>query len=115
YPELRSIALKTFGLLDPIRDALQPHAGQIEEAFVFGSVAKGTDTEKSDIDVMVIGTVPPLQLFEAANQLQHTLGRTVQFNAYEPAEWRELLQNDPVVAQIANGPQLQVMSHAKAH
>jgi hypothetical protein len=38
YPELRSIALKTFGLIAPIREALQVYADRIEEAFIFGSV-----------------------------------------------------------------------------
>ena len=113
YPELRSIALKTFGLAEPVRDALKPYANRIEEAFIFGSVVKGTDTGKSDIDVMIVGTVPQLELFEAAAQLQQQLGRAVQFNVYEPAEWRDLLHNDPVVSQIANGPKLQVLPHAK--
>ncbi|MFZ3121225.1 MAG: nucleotidyltransferase domain-containing protein [Variovorax sp.] len=112
YPELRSIALKTFGLIEPVRDALQAHADRIQEAFIFGSVAKGTDTDKSDVDVMVVGTVPQLELFEAASQLQQTLGRKVQFNVYEPEEWRDLVENDPVVAQIVKGPRLKVMPHA---
>jgi uncharacterized protein len=113
YAELRNIALKTFGLIEPVRDALQAYADHIQEAFIFGSVVKGTDTEKSDIDVMIIGTVPQLELFEVASQLQQKLGRTVQFNVYEPTEWRELVENDPVVSQIVNGPKLQVTPHAQ--
>ena len=113
YPELKSIALKTFGLIEPIREALQTYADRIDEAFIFGSVVKGTDTGKSDIDIMVVGTVPQLELFEAASLLQQELGRVVQFNVYEPAEWRDLVKNDPVVSQIVNGPKLQVIQHAK--
>lgn len=113
YPELKSIALKTFGLIEPVRDALQPYADRIQEAFIFGSVVKGTDTERSDVDVMIVGTVPPLELFEVGSRLRQQLGRTVQFNVYEPAEWRGLVDNDPVVSQIVNGPKLQVMPHAK--
>lgn len=112
YPELRSIALKTFGLAEPVRDALKPYADRIEEAFIFGSVVKGTDTARSDVDVMIIGTVPQLDLFEVASQLQQKLGRMVQFNVYEPVEWRDLIRNDPVVSQIVNGPKLQVLPHA---
>ena len=36
YPELRSIALKSFGLAEPLREALKPFEHEIEEAFVFG-------------------------------------------------------------------------------
>lgn len=113
YPELRSIALKTFGLLDPIREVLYVYGDRIEEAFIFGSVVKGTDSGKSDIDVMVVGDVPQMDLFEAASRLQQNLGRLVQFNVYEPAEWRNLVENDPVVSQIAHGPRLQVIPHAE--
>jgi predicted nucleotidyltransferase len=115
YPELRSIALKTFGLVEPVREALLPYADGIEECFIFGSVVKGTDTSKSDIDIMIIGTVTQLELFDTAATLQHTLGRMVQFSVYEPAEWRALVTNDPVVSQIVNGPKLQVMPNAKAN
>ncbi len=113
YPELRSIALKTFGLIEPIRDALKEYAGQIDEAFIFGSVVKGTDTGNSDIDVVVVGSVPQLELFDVASRLQQNLARVVQFNVYEPEEWGDLVKNDPVVSQIVNGPRLQVLPHAK--
>jgi uncharacterized protein len=113
YPELRSIALKTFGLIEPVREALRPYATQIEEAFIFGSVVKGNDTGTSDIDVMVVGTVPPLTLFEVGAPLQQVLGRQVQFNVYEPEEWQQMVQHDPVVSQIIHGPKLQVIPHAK--
>jgi predicted nucleotidyltransferase len=115
YPELRSIALKTFGLIEPIREALQVYADHIEEAFIFGSVVKGTDSGSSDIDVMVVGQVPQLDLFEVASRLQKDLGRVVQFNLYDPTEWRDLVKNDPVVSQIVKGPSLQVMPPAKTN
>ena len=115
YPELRSIALKTFGLIKPIREALQVHADRIEEAFIFGAVVKGTDSGKSDIDVMVVGRVAQLDLFDVANGLRKDLGRVVQFNLYEPAEWRDLVKNDPVLGQIMTGPRLQVLPYAKTH
>ena len=115
YPELRSIALKTFGLIEPIRAALQPYADRIEEAFIFGSVVKGTDSGKSDIDVMIVAEVPQLELFEVASVLQKELARMVQFNVYEPGEWRDLVKDDPVGSQIVNGPRLQVIAHAKTN
>ena len=63
--------------------------------------------------ILVVGQVPQLDLFDVASRLQHDLGRVVQFNVYEPVEWRDLVKNDPLVSQIVNGPRLQVMPHAK--
>ena len=47
HDELVSIVRKTFGLATPLQDALSPLAGQIHAAFVYGSVAKGSDTAAS--------------------------------------------------------------------
>ena len=57
YPELAGILRKTVGLADVLGDALAPVAPQIDSAFVFGSMARGSETTGSDADVMIIGTV----------------------------------------------------------
>ena len=54
FNELRSIIQKTVGLAEPLREALQMMSGRVTAAFVYGSVAKKTDTASSDIDLMVI-------------------------------------------------------------
>src|SRR5919201_228951 len=43
YSELRNIVLKTVGLVEPLRQALKPIESEIRAAFVYGSVAKGSD------------------------------------------------------------------------
>ncbi len=55
YSELLGIVQKTFGVTDVIRQALTPLDKYIELAFVYGSMAKGQATEKSDIDLMLVG------------------------------------------------------------
>lgn len=54
FAELCGIILKTVGLAEPLRVALEPLSAQIQAAFVYGSVAKRQDTAASDIDLMVI-------------------------------------------------------------
>src|SRR3990167_8175525 len=54
FAELCGIARKTVGLAEPLREALAPLAKRITAAFVFGSVAKRSDTAASDIDVLVL-------------------------------------------------------------
>lgn len=55
YDELISITRKTFGIADVIQQSLLPIKDSIQFAFVYGSIAKGTDTAKSDVDLMIIG------------------------------------------------------------
>jgi predicted nucleotidyltransferase len=111
YPELTSIARKSFALAEPIKEALAAFSSQITEAFLFGSVVKGTDTEKSDVDLIVIGTASLLELTEVMHKVEQSLGRPIHFSLYEPAEWSALLQSDPVVTQIANGPKIRILPY----
>lgn len=46
--------LKTLGLVEVLRAALQRLRAQIEQAFVFGSVARQDDTAQSDVDLLVV-------------------------------------------------------------
>jgi len=109
YPELRSIAQKSFSLVDPLRQALEPFAPMIQEAFVFGSVAKQTDSHQSDIDLIVVGTPPFLEVCEAVLHAENAICRPVHVNIYAADEWAHLKQTDSVMAQIENGSKIQVL------
>lgn len=77
YPELAEIFRKTAGLADLLREALAPLAGQISAAFVFGSMAQGTETPTSDVDVFVVGEVSFAEVVAAFAPLRERLGREV--------------------------------------
>lgn len=112
YPELRGIVLKSFGLAEPLRAVLAPFKNQIEEAFVFGSVAKGSDTHKSDIDLIVVGAAPLMPLTDAILQASHSLGRPVHLSLYGADEWSRLRHADPVLAQISEASKIKILPHA---
>ncbi len=109
YPELVGIARKSFAVVEPLKEALAPFAAHIASAFVFGSVAKSTDSSRSDIDLIVIGSAPLLELSEALHKVEQVLKRPINFSLYEPAEWAALVQSDPIMAQIAQGPTLRIL------
>lgn len=78
HDELASIVRKTFGLAKPLREALVPLAGRIHAAFLYGSVAKGTDTARSDIDLMVIADdLAYADVMLALHPVAEQLGRQV--------------------------------------
>ena len=109
FDELRSIALKTFALKEPLQGALQPFKHQIQEAFVFGSIAKQTDTAQSDIDLIIIGNAALLAITEVISQAEQALKRTISMSLYAPDEWATLKANDPVLVQIASGPKIRIL------
>lgn len=113
YEELRSICLKSFGLRDGLKSALEPLADQITDAFIFGSVASNTDRADSDIDLMVIGSVPLISLMDVIAPFEKTLGRSIYVHLHDEATWQELLASDPVIQQIINSPTIMILQTAK--
>ena len=90
FSELCAISQKTVGLAEPLREALAPLAERITAAFVYGSVAKRSDTASSDIDVLVLSDhVDYADVFEALQSAETKLGRTVNPTVYTPANWRK--------------------------
>ncbi len=108
YAELCSIARKTVGLAEPLREALAPLAKRIVAAFVFGSVAKRSDTAASDIDVLVLSdSVDYADAFAALQTAEAKLGRTVNPTVYTPADWRKKHRNgNAFVTKVAAQPKL---------
>ena len=65
FGDLASLLRKTHGIVPALRAALAPLAEQIELAFVHGSVASDTQTEHSDVDVLLVGTVDFMGVVQA--------------------------------------------------
>jgi predicted nucleotidyltransferase len=95
FAELRGLVMKTMGVADVLRTALQPLAAQVEQAFVYGSVARQQDTAHSDVDVMVVS--PSLgygELFGALEAATQTLGRKVNPTLYTPEDIAKRIRED---------------------
>jgi predicted nucleotidyltransferase len=107
YAELRSMIRKTIGLVEPLAHALAPVASRLTDAFVFGSVAKGTDTSDSDIDLALIGDIDLFDVSLLLDTAQADLGRPVHANVYTTNEWSDTL--DPVLEAIKAGPKMDLM------
>ena len=90
HDELAAIVAKTFGLASPMREALAPLANRIEMAFVYGSVAKRSDTATSDIDLMIVSDkLTYADVVSALHPLAERLGREVNPTLYSRAELRK--------------------------
>lgn len=88
FEELCSIARKTVGLAEPLRVALKPLTKQIIAAFVCGSVAKRSDTARSDIDLMLESdTLAYPDVMQALQRAAERLGREVSPTIYNAQEF----------------------------
>jgi predicted nucleotidyltransferase len=104
FEELHQLVVKTVGVAEPLRQALARKARVIRAAFVYGSVAKGTDKARSDIDLMVLSdSLRYADLFEALQAAEATLGRTINPTVMTVAQWRaKRARTDSFAARVAS-------------
>ena len=110
FDELRSIAVKTVGLVEVLSDALGSCRGKIVLAFVYGSVAQGTYTAKSDVDLMIVGDLDVVNLHHAIVQAEDQLKRAVNYSLFSPEEFQRERDNaDSFLSSVLSGPKLLVI------
>lgn len=111
FAELCGLVRKTIGLTDPLSDALAPLADRVTAAFVYGSVAKGSDHAGSDVDLLVIADdLDYAMLYAALPAAEAALARPVNPNLMSREEWRrKRAEVDSFTARIAAQPKLFVI------
>ena len=90
FEELCALVLKTVAMAEPIREALEPLADRIIFASVYGSVAKGTDTAASDIDLLVVSDRVTLEdIYSAIVPVETALHRQIDPTLYTSQEFTQ--------------------------
>jgi predicted nucleotidyltransferase len=93
FEELRGLAVKTFAVVDVVRQALGPLTRHIRLAFVFGSFAEGRENSGSDVDLAVIGNTSLAQVSKALTPVAERLGREINPIVYPLAEFQSKLED----------------------
>ena len=107
--EVRSLVQKTIGIEARVREAIGDLRG-VEEAFLYGSYARGDDRATSDLDLFVIGSVDQEALTEQLTDVERDLGRDINVATYERAEVERLRkEGDPFVADVLEGPRVSLI------
>ena len=92
FAELKSLAVKTAGVADVLREALAGLFDQIVLAFVHGSMASGMDNARSDVDLVVVGAAGFGEVANALRTAHDILGREVNATVYPVREFRAKLR-----------------------
>lgn len=108
FEDLRGLLEKTVNVTEPLKKSFERYASGIRSAFVFGSVAKGSDTADSDVDVLVIGDdLNYSDLYTAAQEAELTLKRPVHPLFMTPQDWqRHVSDEGSVMNKISQSPKL---------
>jgi uncharacterized protein len=92
FAEIKSLVAKTVGMHDVLGAALSPLRKKINLAFVYGSVARSSETERSDVDLMIVGNVDFGTVVERLADAQKTLNREINPTVYSVREFASKLQ-----------------------
>jgi predicted nucleotidyltransferase len=107
FEELAAIFRKTSGLADVLKDALCPLSSKIDLAFIFGSVAQGRETARSDVDVLIVGSASFVEVVQALAPTQERLGREVNPAVMTRNMFvRNLAEGDSFIKRIAEEPKI---------
>jgi len=88
FQELRNIIFKTYGVIDKIREALEPVKEQIKLAFVYGSFARGEGVSVSDLDLFVVGEIQLDRLVSALSNVEEAIGREINPTLFSATDFR---------------------------
>ncbi|MCX7176255.1 MAG: nucleotidyltransferase domain-containing protein [Proteobacteria bacterium] len=107
FEDLAGLMRKTAGVADVLRAALLPLADQIALAFVYGSVAAGSEGPRSDVDVMVLGRAGFAPVVKALAPTHQALRREVNATVMKPGDFaRKRQTGDGFAAGVIREPKL---------
>lgn len=108
FPDLRQIVLKTNGLVDILKPKLS--TADVRAAFVFGALVRSEETDRSAIDLLVIGRIGQMGLNLHLSDIADRLGRRINPLVLTEAEYREKLDSgDRAIKGMLAGPKIFVI------
>lgn len=108
--ELQGLILKTVGLVDVLREVLEPFTNRIDWAFVYGSIARSEELASSDVDLMIIGRVGLADIAPALRHAERRLNRPVNPALYSREEFAtKLAAGHTFVRAVFDGAKLFIL------
>lgn len=110
FKELKSLITKTVGVGDTLRTALAPLKDRISIALVYGSVARGEENHRSDVDLLVVGDIAFTEVVKVLRGAQETLGREINPTVYPVEEFRSgIAEEHYFIQNVLSGPKIFVI------
>ena len=111
YPDIHNLVLKTVGLVDFFREALKANPN-IKLAFVFGSIARHEEKDKSDVDLMIIGDIGMRQLTGHLSGVSGPIGREINPHILSMKEFlKRKSAKDHFLIQVLESPRIFIIGN----
>lgn len=111
FNELLVIVKKTFGIKGLLKAAIAPLVPQLEQAFIYGSVAKGEEHAGSDVDLMLVGNdLSYSEIMQLLDSVEEQLQRPINPTLYSPAEFAErLAEGQNFLSKVMEQPRIDLL------
>ncbi len=106
YPEIHAMVLKTTGLADLLKELLQ-NRDDINAAFIFGSMASGSEQAASDIDLMFIGSAGLRAVSGLLTVFKAKVGREVNPHVFTMEEFtKRKITGEHFISSVLLSPKI---------
>lgn len=110
FPDIRNLVLKTSGLIEILKRALEKKG--ITIAFIFGSIAQNQEGARSDVDLMVIGQVGLRTLSSWLSGITEEIGRDINPHILSINEFKKRKkEGDHFLCTVLNSPRLFIIGN----
>jgi predicted nucleotidyltransferase len=111
YPEIRGLVLKTSGLADVLRHALEKDR-RIQFAFVFGSLAQAREQAHSDVDLLLVGDLGLRDVTKLLRGVADKVGREINPKVFTPIEFRRRRRtSDHFLNRVLSQPRIFIVGN----
>jgi len=106
FSEMKGLIFKTTGVQGAMKASLSRLKG-VKTSFIYGSYAKGSEKEDSNINLMVIGQVNITELNDVVMGLEEKMKREIDYLAFDEQEYRKRKDaKDPFIREIVKGKKI---------
>ena len=104
YKDLRNLIMKTTGISYIIQEQLRK-LSNIDYLLIFGSTASGEDTPESDIDLMIIGDIPEIEIIKAVSETEKNVERELNYILWTRDEFeKKIKEKNHILIDVAENP-----------
>lgn len=106
FSEMKGLIFKTTGIQGAMKASLSRLKG-VKTAFIYGSYAKGSEKEDSNINLMVIGQANITELNDMVMGLEEKLKREIDYLVFDEQEYRKRKDSkDPFIRELLKGKKI---------
>jgi predicted nucleotidyltransferase len=106
FSEMKGLIFKTTGVQGAMKTSLSRLKG-VKTAFIYGSYAKGSEKEDSNINLMVIGQANITELNDMVMGLEEKLNRDIDYLVFDEQEYKKRKESkDPFIRELLKGKKI---------